>query len=71
MKNRTSVRLIIITWSVFIAVSNTSSSASSFVKTWGGSRADFGFSIVQTSDGGLVLTGMTNSFGDLSPPNPP
>jgi len=34
-----------------------------WTKTLGGSGADFGFSMQQTSDGGYVLCGYTNSFG--------
>ena len=36
----------------------------SWSKTWGDARTDIGRSIVQTSDGGYVVTGGTDSFGD-------
>ena len=32
-------------------------------KTYGGTKNDIAFSVVETSDGGYVLTGRTNSFG--------
>jgi uncharacterized delta-60 repeat protein len=34
-----------------------------FQKTIGGTNADYGYSIQQTSDGGYVITGYTQSFG--------
>jgi len=35
-------------------------------KNFGGSSNDYGYSVVETSDGGLVVTGYTYSFGDDS-----
>ena len=35
-------------------------------KNWGGTSADSGNSLIQASDGGLVVTGYTNSFGSGS-----
>src|SRR5680860_146778 len=34
-----------------------------YVKTWGGTNADYGWSLVQTSDGGYAVTGYTYSYG--------
>jgi hypothetical protein len=34
-----------------------------FSETYGGSRDDRGYSLYQTSDGGYIITGYTNSFG--------
>ncbi len=31
-------------------------------RTWGGTRSDIGYSIIQTSDGGYVITGESGSF---------
>jgi hypothetical protein len=36
-------------------------------KTYGGTGYDYGFSVVQTSDGGYALAGFTNSFGSGKP----
>ena len=35
-----------------------------WTKTYGGDSTDIGYSIQQTSDGGFIITGSTNSFGD-------
>ncbi len=34
-----------------------------WTKTIGGSGTDYGFSIIQTTDGGYAIAGVTNSFG--------
>jgi hypothetical protein len=42
---------------------NVCGSASTFAKTIGGSGDDFAHSIIQSSDGGYVVAGSTQSFG--------
>jgi hypothetical protein len=50
---------------VFVIKLNSSGNLS-WAKTIGGMSDDFGYSIQQTSDGGYVITGYTNSFGAAS-----
>lgn len=41
----------------------TSAGALSWTKMWGGSSADVGYYVIETSDGGYAVTGQTSSFG--------
>ena len=40
-----------------------STGATMWTKTIGGTKSEIGYSIIQTKDGGLAITGFTNSFG--------
>jgi hypothetical protein len=42
---------------------NAEQTSSTFAKAWGGTGADTGSSVIQTSDGGYAVTGTTSSFG--------
>jgi hypothetical protein len=48
----------------FFLVKTDSAGTLQWNKTYGGARQDYGFSLVQASDGGYVMAGNTNSFGD-------
>ncbi len=58
MKNKTLIIIICI-----LAVGFISGCSKTFNKTFGGSGGDHAYSIQQTSDGGYILAGDTNSFG--------
>ena len=50
---------------VFISKVNiVNAQVKTFEKTFGGSKADYGHCLSLTSDGGLIITGLTLSFGD-------
>jgi hypothetical protein len=50
-------------WPDVFVIKLDSSGNLSWAKTIGGTYSDYGYSIQQTSDGGYVITGKTNSFG--------
>ncbi|KQC14549.1 MAG: hypothetical protein APR63_13955 [Desulfuromonas sp. SDB] len=51
-------------WSDFWLIKTAANGETSWTKTYGGSNDyDYGYSVDQTSDGGFILTGSTNSYG--------
>ncbi len=49
-------------WDMFLAKYDSSGTLS-WSKVWGGAANDFGFSLVQTADGGYAVSGQTTSYG--------
>src|SRR5437016_6024080 len=49
---------------VSCTVNKLNAQIKTFEKVFGGSNADYGHSLSATSDGGLIITGLTLSFGD-------
>ena len=54
---------IFISMSCILAVGLISGCSKTFNKTFGGSGADYAYSVQQTTDGGYILAGYTASFG--------
>ncbi len=46
-----------------ILVKTDADGNSEWIRTYGGSENDYGYSVLQTSDGGYIVAGRTNSFG--------
>lgn len=46
-----------------LVISNSYSDASQWEKTYGGGTYDFGYSVQQTTDGGYIIVGYTESYG--------
>src|SRR5690349_4908531 len=51
---------------LFIFLNYCSAQVTTFEKTFGGTRPDYGHALARTSDGGYILAGQTFSFGDTT-----
>jgi hypothetical protein len=63
MMKMTRKTLTIAALNLLMAVSATTAYAQQGAKTYGGGSADQAYSIQQTSDGGYIAAGYTQSFG--------
>ena len=61
------IRIIILSFFIISSCDgnniNTPSEPILFLKTYGGSEEDLGYSVQQTSDGGYIISGPGSSFG--------
>tara|TARA_B100001121_G_C18640469_1_gene598916 strand:- start:134 stop:400 length:267 start_codon:yes stop_codon:yes gene_type:complete len=56
--------LFLIYWGCEDSNEEDTNRTKTFVKTFGGSSNETGYSVQQTTDGGYILTGRTDSYGN-------
>ena len=63
MKKQLIAQLFLLVWIIFSTQLIFAQPDTLWIKTFGGFNNDYGRAVRQTTDGGYIITGSTNSFG--------